>query len=430
MPRRRPSPGNGSAAFVRDVGARLGAAASQAAETAVLVVEAASGNQYADLVRTLGQHAADAFEAAMSRRIGALLPERARLHRVSAASFACAIAAAPGQAAALLDALAEQLRQPASAADFPLATSVGIGVAYHPRDGAGALELLHAAACAAHASLDEDKPWLAYSPSLGLASLRAARLLQDIGPALVGQGHLHLAYQPKLELRTDRCIGAEALLRWDHPALGPVDPGELLGLVELTSLMHAVTEWVLGTALPQVARWRAAGLELRVSLNVSMRDLCDARFAARLAAALARHAVQPAWISIEVTESALMTDPVEVGRQLDAIRQLGVAIEIDDFGVRRSALWYLKRIPAAFVKIDALFIGQLAHDRDDQIMVGATIDLVHALGRQAIAEGIKDAGALAWLRQYGCDIGQGDEISPPLDALDLERWLRERAPSP
>jgi EAL domain-containing protein (putative c-di-GMP-specific phosphodiesterase class I) len=145
-----------------------------------------------------------------------------------------------------------------------------------------------------------------------------------------------------------------------------------------------------------------------------------------LAALLDRHAVRPEWIDIEVTESAMMDDPVEVGRQLDAVRQLGIGIAIDDFGTGRSALSYLKYIPATCVKIDRVFISRLASDRDDQIMVRSTINLVHELGHAVVAEGIADATTLDWLRRHGCDLGQGDEISPPLDAPSFERWLRTR----
>lgn len=259
-----------------------------------------------------------------------------------------------------------------------------------------------------------------------LVSRRAARLVRDISLALSGEGQLHLVYQPKIDLRSGDCIGAEALLRWAHPDLGPVGPGEFVELIERTPLVHAVTDWVLGTALPQAARWRMAGLNLRVSINVSMVNLGDEHFVARLAALLDRHGIQPDWIDIEVTESALMQDPVEVRHQLDAIRRLGIAIAIDDFGTGQSSLSYLKYIPATYVKIDRLFISRLASDSDDQIMVRSTINLVHELGRLVIAEGITEMAACDWLRRHGCDIGQGDAISPALDVPSFERWLRTR----
>jgi EAL domain-containing protein (putative c-di-GMP-specific phosphodiesterase class I) len=260
-----------------------------------------------------------------------------------------------------------------------------------------------------------------------VAARRAARLVRDIGPALASEGQLYLVYQPKTDLGTGRCVGAEALLRWTHPALGPIDPNEFVVLIEQTTLIHAVTDWVLGAALPQTARWWMAGLDLRVSINVSMVNLADEHFVARLEELLDRHAVRPDWIDIEVTESALMKNPVEVRHQLDAIGRLGIAIAIDDFGTGQSSLSYLKYIPATYVKIDQLFISRLASDRDDQIMVRSTINLVHELGRLVVAEGIADTASCDWLRQHGCDIGQGDAISPPLVAQSFEQWLRTRS---
>jgi EAL domain-containing protein (putative c-di-GMP-specific phosphodiesterase class I) len=154
--------------------------------------------------------------------------------------------------------------------------------------------------------------------------------------------------------------------------------------------------------------------------------LRDEHFVVRLAQLLDRRAVRPDWINIEVTESAFMKDPVQAGRQLDALRRLGVAIEIDDFGTGRSTLSYLKYIPASYVKIDQLFVGGLATDRDDQIIVSSTINLVHELGLRVVAEGVRDTFTLDWLREHGCDIGQGEAISMPLDAPGFERWLRAR----
>jgi EAL domain-containing protein (putative c-di-GMP-specific phosphodiesterase class I)/GGDEF domain-containing protein len=413
--------------FLKDVELFLDNPARVAPETALLVVDAATPNQYADLVHRLGRPAADSFEVATANRIGELLPEQTRLYHLSTARFGCVVTAdKAGQIEEILEGLAYKMQRPVTSHHIPLAASVGIGVAYYPRDGANALELARAATSAAYQSQDSMKSWCAYSPALELASRRSAQLLRDIGPALASEGQLHLVYQPLTDLRTGRCIGAEALLRWTHPALGPIGPSEFVGLIEETTLVHALTEWVLGTALAQVARWRAAGLDLRISINISMLDLRDEHFAIRLAQSLDRHAVRPDWINIELTESALMTDPTQVERQLDAVRRLGVGIEIDDFGTGRTALSYLKYIPATHVKIDKFFVNRLASDRENQIIVRSTINLVHELGGLVVAEGIRDTLAYDWLRQHGCDIGQGEVISMPLEVPHFERWLRTR----
>jgi EAL domain-containing protein (putative c-di-GMP-specific phosphodiesterase class I)/GGDEF domain-containing protein len=413
--------------FLKDVDAFITDATNVVPEIAVVVIDAATPSQYADLARTLGQDEADSFEVVSSARITERLPERSQLYHLSSARFGCILeASSPGQSQKILDGLAEQMRRPGGRREIPFATSVGVGAAHYPQDGANAAELVRAATCGAQESLTGKRRWCTYSPAFDLASRRASHLLRAIGPALAGEGQLRLVYQPKTDLRTGRCTGAEALLRWTHPTLGQISPSEAIPLVERTALVHALTDWELGAALPEIARLRAAGLVVQVSINVSVLDLEDEHFVARMTTLLERHRIPPEWIEIEVTESALMTDPVRIGRQLNAVRGVGVAIEIDDFGVGYSTLSLLKYIPATYVKIDQLFVTRLTSSRDDQAIVLSTINLAHELGRLVVAEGIEDADVYSWLREHGCDIGQGNMISPPLDVSRFEQWLQAR----
>ncbi|WP_213773982.1 GGDEF domain-containing phosphodiesterase [Bradyrhizobium sp. dw_78] len=417
--------------FFSAINAFIGAPPRGDMQIAILVIDTATPNQYEELARVLGRDEADLFRDASARWISACLPAHTKLYSLSSVRFGCVLQVdTPSDFEETLDRLAYRIRTPDPAGwSIPVATSVGIGVACHPHHGADAAELLRAAGSGVHESLQSGKPWCAYSPVFDRASIRTAHLLRDLGPALTGD-QFHLVYQPKTDLSTGRCIGAEALLRWNHPALGPIPPDEFVPLLERTTLVHAITNWTLGAALRQVALWRDAGLDPQISINASMRDLGDDHFAARLAGLFERHAVRPDWIDIEVTESALMKDPVRVRRQLDEIRRLGVAIEIDDYGTGQSGLSYLKYIPASYVKIPQVFVFQLASDRNDQIMVRSTIDLAHDMGLRVVAEGIRDEAALGWLREHGCDIGQGNVFSPPLEAVQFERWLRNARYSP
>jgi len=419
--------------LLNHIDAVIGGPPHDGLQIAVLVIVAATPNQYEGLVRMLGQAAADSFANASATSMGACLPAHAELYRLTAAQFGCVLEVGPpDRVEEIVDGLAYRIRRPGPAGpSMPMATSIGIGVACYPHHGANPADLLQAAVSSAHESLYGGAPWRSYSPEADQASLRAACLLRDIVPALAGQGQLRLVYQPKTELSTGRCIGAEALLRWNHPTLGPIPPDEFVPLVERTVLMNAMTDWALGTALSQVARWQAAGIEPLISINVSMQDLLGDRFAARLAGMLEHHTVRPDRVHIEITESALMKDPVRVRRQFDEIRRQGIAIEIDDYGTGLSGLSYLKSIPASYVKIDQSFVSRLAEDRTDQIIVGSTIDLAHDLGLRVVAEGIRDEAALDWLREHGCDIGQGNLLSPPLEAPDFEKFLRtSRQPVP
>ena len=397
-------------------------------DLAVVVIDAATPSQYAALVRTLGQTEADSVEMAFAARISERLAAPGTLYRLSGARFGCVLdATSPGRTQQVLDALAQHMRQPGGARDIPFASTLGIGVAFYPQDGTGSAALLRAATSGAQEASSGKKRWCAYSPAFDLASRRTSLLLRDIGPALTDARQLQLVYQPKTELRTGRCIGAEALLRWAHPTLGEITPGEAIPLIEQTSLVHALTDWELAVALPEIARMRAVGIEAQVSINISVLDLEDEHFVRRVTRALDGHGVRPEWISIEVTESALMRNPVRIGERLQEVRKLGVAIEIDDFGVGYSTLSLLKYIPATHIKIDQFFVSHLVSNRDDQAVVLSTVNLAHELGCLVVAEGIENAAQRDWLREHGCDIGQGNAISPPLNARHFESWVRASA---
>jgi len=399
-----------------------------------VVIDTAASQQYAELTRVLGQVCADAFEVDCARRIAACLPDQTRLYHLSPARFAFMLPdILPGDSdpVAALDRIAAAVRSPFQYQGVPIATSSGIGFVHRsaiaadgPVEGsAESVELLRAATSAAHQSLETQKPWCAYDAEQDRAAHRAFLLLRSLTEAMGGEGQLHMAYQPKVDLRTDRCVGAEALLRWTHPELGPISPAEFVPLAERTALVRPLTEWVIGAVLTQVAHWRQRGIALPVSINISMLDLGSGDFTDRVEALLARHDVQADWIDFEVTESALMTDRAEVDRQLRSLRRLGIEVEIDDFGTGQSALSYLKDIPATAVKIDQRFIRSIADERSDQIMVRSTIDLAHDLGYLVIAEGVETADAYDWLRLHGCDFGQGYLISRPLAPAAFEDWL-------
>ncbi|WP_455176003.1 putative bifunctional diguanylate cyclase/phosphodiesterase [Azospirillum largimobile] len=431
--------------FLADIDALLtDPAAGEHTRLTVAVIDTAASQQYAELTRVLGQMCADAFEMDCARRIAACLPDRTRLYHLSPARFACILINRPeNELAATLDRVGGAIRSPFHYQGVPIASSTGIGFVHHPDSPADSVELLRAAASAAHQSLETQKPWCAYDEEQDRASHRAFLLLRSLTEALggaggegggegaeksaktgaAGNGQLHIAYQPKVDLHSNACIGAEALLRWTHPELGPISPAEFVPLAERTALVRLLTEWVIRAVLVQIAHWRRRGIALPVSINISMLDLGANDFADRVAAMLDRHGVQADWIDFEVTESALMTDRAVVDRQLDQLRRLGIEVEIDDFGTGQSALSYLKDIPATAVKIDQRFIRSIASESRDQIMVRSTIELAHDLGYRVVAEGVETLEAYDWLRLHGCDFGQGYLFSRPLAPAAFEDWL-------
>jgi EAL domain-containing protein (putative c-di-GMP-specific phosphodiesterase class I) len=248
-------------------------------------------------------------------------------------------------------------------------------------------------------------------------------LLGDLSEALTRCDQLRLHYQPRIDLRSGCCIGAEALLRWQHPRLGAVPPGDFITLVERTSLMQRLTEWVLQTSFAQAAVWHRNGLKLKLSVNVSAVNLVEIGFMHRLEDLLRRHQLDPASIELEFTEGAIIQDSVLIRSRLQGIRSLGIDIAIDDFGTQYSNLSYLKLIPATLIKIDRMFVRGIATDRRDERIVRAITDLAHDLGLRVTAEGIEEQATYDRAASLACDEGQGFLMSRPLDPKTLAHWV-------
>jgi diguanylate cyclase len=230
-------------------------------------------------------------------------------------------------------------------------------------------------------------------------------------------------YQPELDMRTDTVSAVEALVRWEHRDLGLLSPASFLDIAEHTNLMKPLTQKVLDIALVQVSEWRTAGIDVTVAVNISTRILVDRDFTERVLEALERTGVPPNRLKLEVTESALMADPVTARSVLQELAHVGIEISIDDFGTGYSSLAYLARLPVSEVKIDRSFVSRMTTEASEAIIVSSTIDLAHHLGLRAVAEGLEDLALLPHLRALGCDAVQGYAISRPIPCLEATRWL-------
>jgi EAL domain-containing protein (putative c-di-GMP-specific phosphodiesterase class I) len=262
-----------------------------------------------------------------------------------------------------------------------------------------------------------------YSPAADGAHRRRFELLNDFGTALEQPGQLRLVFQPRIDLATKTCIGAEALLRWRHPLLGEVSPGEFIPIVEQTSLARATTAWVLDKGLGQLGKWCAARLGIQLSINVSATNLDENDFAQNVQLYLLKHRVPAAMLELEVTESAVMDNSGQALSQLVALEEAGIRLAIDDFGTGYSSLAYLQRLPAEVVKIDQSFVGDLTKGEREQTLVRSMISLSHDLGYRVVAEGIETIDAAEMLAEMGCDEGQGYYFARPMELAAFEQWL-------
>jgi EAL domain-containing protein (putative c-di-GMP-specific phosphodiesterase class I)/ActR/RegA family two-component response regulator len=249
----------------------------------------------------------------------------------------------------------------------------------------------------------------------GLKGMAKPLLAVDLAAALAAD-QLFLEYQPKLDCRLGRITGAEALVRWRHPARGIIQPNQFIALAEETGLIHGVTDWVVATAAAQAARWRAdnLGLEVAVAVNFSARDLVDLDLPDRLEQHCRAAGSDPAFLTLELTETGAMREAVSMMDILTRLRLKGFRLSIDDFGTGYSSLVQLQVMPFSEIKIDLSFVTQMISNSGCRVIVEIIIDLARKLGLTSVAEGVEEEAALKLLIETGCDVAQGYYISRPI----------------
>ena len=388
-----------------------------------VVIDLARDDQISRIARAMGGARVDEMICEASRALRRALGSTRTAYYVGAAQFA--FLAPPG---ADQVAYREELRAAFAAirasSSIRFVTNVAIGVRPFVLGQDLADDVLRGAASAAQDARSIDDAVALYSPSNDIAHRRQYGLLRDFGAALDADDQLRLEYQPRIDLTTGRCVGAEALLRWRHPRLGEISPGEFIPIIEQTSLARPTTQWVLDAALTQVAAWDRAGHDIPMSINISAANFNEDDLIGRIQFALLKHGLRPDRLEIELTESAVMTQPDRALAMLHELAAAGICLAIDDFGTGHSSLAYLQRLPARVVKIDQAFIrGLTATSGPDFVLVETMIGLAHKLGFRVVAEGIETAEAAEVLTRLGCQEAQGFWFARPMPAASFERWM-------
>jgi EAL domain-containing protein (putative c-di-GMP-specific phosphodiesterase class I)/GGDEF domain-containing protein len=393
----------------------------------VVLVTLSDARQFNEVLRALGHDYAEAFVREGARRIRTVVQAEVTVFHVSVLSFALILDVSPEDGVpAIVPALAGVFRDPIVCHAVPVAVRVGIGMSALPPPPNAPSEALRAALTAAQDSRYRDRPWARYDRRTDEAHRRAFTLINDLHRAIESDDELHLVYQPRIRLRTGRTVGAEALLRWRHPELGAVSPGEFIPLAEATALVDPLTDWVIRAAARQAAAWRADDLDLCLSINIAPANLRERDFATHLVDLVERHRVPLSGVEVEITEGTATSGDAEVLQQLEAIGRAGMKVAIDDFGTGYSNLAYLTHLPASVLKIDQSFIRPLEQDPRRQMLVRSVIDLAHGLGFEVVAEGIETDTAYRLLDEWHCDEGQGFLMSRPLSPADFRTWLAGR----
>jgi EAL domain-containing protein (putative c-di-GMP-specific phosphodiesterase class I) len=308
-------------------------------------------------------------------------------------------------------------QQPFAVAGHCLGVTVSIGIALYPYDGADFAELLKNADTALYRAKHEGRnARVFYDRAMNAATLARMVLEAELRQALQSD-QLRAYYQPKVRLADGALVGAEALVRWRHPARGLIPPGQFVPVAETSDMIVAIGNWMLGEVCRQLTAWRLQGLPaLTVAINLAARHFRQPGLADRLRDLLEAHGLPPQALELELTESTLLDAGADIAANLAQLEQLGVGLALDDFGTGYSSLSYLKRLPLTALKIDRSFVRDLATDPDDRILAATIIALGHQMELKVVAEGVETEEQRQILLEQGCDLAQGylfDRPMPP-----------------
>ncbi|MCT4354265.1 bifunctional diguanylate cyclase/phosphodiesterase [Streptomyces sp. Je 1-79] len=375
---------------------------------------------------TLGHLAGDRLLLQIAERLKLALPRGAEAARLGGDEFAVLLPIADSTTSAQRVArhLVAELSSPLDLDGLTLVLEASAGVAVFPDHALDAEGLLRRADVAMYQAKRDRTGVEVYESKRDSNTPDRLGLLGDLRRAL-DAGEVELHYQPKVRF-DGQVAGLEALVRWVHPERGRVPPDEFIAIAESSGLMPHLTEYVLETALAQVARWRAQGLNVPVAVNVSPRDVHTPGFAGAVAARLARHGVPAGALQLEITEHVLLEDPQRAADTMAGLTGHGVKMSLDDFGTGYSSLVHLRRLPVSELKIDRSFVARLAVDAEDAEIVRCTLDLAHSLGLLVVAEGVEDDETWERLRDLGCDAVQGWLVAAAMPPAEATAWLLAR----
>ncbi len=327
----------------------------------------------------------------------------------------------PESVAKVARALIEILSRPYKVEDREVNISCSVGIALYP-DGCRASKLIARADAAMYAAKRSGGTRHAFfSPEMDQDAKQNFEMVRDLKRA-IAQDQLELYFQPKIDARSGKVTAAEALLRWNHPKLGMVMPGEFIQLAERTGLIGPLGDWVIEAACRQARAWRDKGLRMRVAINLSAYQMRQDDIVDRITEALKRHKIRPSLLTCEITETAAMEDTRATQETFRRLGELGTHLSIDDFGTGYSRLAYLRKLPAEELKIDRSFIQDLEHSPDARAVVDAVLKLAHALGLKVVAEGVENPRQHQILAEMGCDELQGYLFAKPMSARALLLW--------
>jgi diguanylate cyclase (GGDEF)-like protein len=399
--------------------------ASEAEQFALLIVDL---DRFKEINDALGHSVGDQLLRQIGARISERIGETDLLARLGGDEFALVVGPGPtavkGGTAA--ESVIDCLTDPFELSGLSLHITASVGIASFPDHALSRADLVRCADTAMYRAKRTHRPFEYYEHDSETDGKQRLITIEQLRKA-VDNGGLECFFQPKVELRSGLVVGAEALVRWRHPTRGILAPGDFLPLAEQSGLMRPIGQRVIHLALAECRRWHDAGHRVTVAVNLSVTELLDRGLPERVADAIRIHRARPEWLTLEITEAVIMSDPRRLKSVVDQLQDLGVAISIDDFGTGYSTLSYLRDFPLQELKLDRSFVTGIAGRPRDQSIVRATLALARALDLQVVAEGVETSSDWNYLQDLEIEVAQGYFISRPQAADAFLAWLQGRA---
>ena len=375
---------------------------------------------------TIGHDSGDLLLKAVANRLSTLYLGQSIVSHTDGDEFAFILPFESEQALLeLLGFIGDIFKTPFTINNVYLDVNASIGVACYPKHTDEPQKLMQYADIALYQSKQSHKVVELYREDFNHYSVQRLNLMSELRLA-IEQDQLSLFYQPKLCLDMNKVVSVESLVRWIHPEHGFIGPDEFIPLAEQTGAIRDLTNWVIEEAISQQRKWSEIGIDLQMSVNISAHDLVDDNIVTMVETLLKEHSVQADRLKIEVTESAIMEDAVQAIDTLNKLKDLGVALSIDDFGTGFSSMSQLRDMPVDELKIDKSFVMDLPDNDGNKSIVTSTVGLAHSLGLSVVAEGVETEVGLSFLKTLGVELAQGYYIAKPLDSDAFELWLKQQ----
>ncbi|HHJ80178.1 MAG TPA: EAL domain-containing protein [Candidatus Tenderia electrophaga] len=408
----------------KTLGKSITQAKSNQSQLALIVMDL---NRFKEVNDTLGHDIGDQLLCQISERLQALLGENDNLARMGGDEFAILLSYTHDvYVQEIIDSIIVALHKPFSIKGLLLEAETSLGIACYPEHGEDARTLIRHADTAMYLAKHHDELFAFYDQGKDPHSLKRLTLMSDLRRA-IEEEKLELYYQPKANIGQHTINSAEALLRWQHPIYGYIQPNVFVDLAEQTGIIKPLTWWTLKTGIAQCARWHHEGLQLSMAINLSPRMLHDLSIPEEIQTLLNEFGLAPEYLELEITETAIMLEPERAQEILSQLHNMGVRLSIDDFGTGYTSLAYMKNLPVDEIKIDMSFVQGMLSNTADAMIVRSIIELAHNMKYEVVAEGVSSEALFQRLSEEGCEIAQGSFISLAMSANDFNDWVKDAA---